>query len=232
MAKNWNVAEAVDAILQNDKNGIADFGKRFPQATNVLTRIAAMSTDGGSALKEFAGALPERLTMRKIDSVLKEGVEPVEDDEIETDEDEDEAPAPKKAKRAAKSDEEKKAAAKARREARKAKKAKEVEPEDEDEEEETEGKYDGMNAVDLFKLCKKRGIKAAPKMKAAEYVKLLEAADAKVAEAEDDEEEWEDEPVVEKPKAKRGRPAKKKAEPEPEEEAEDEDDDDDNDWDI
>lgn len=231
MAKNWTVAEAVEAILNNDKNGIADFGKRFAQATNVITRIAAQASDGGAALQEFANALPAHVTMRKIDSVLKDGVEPVEDEDVETS-DEDEAPAPKKAKRGAKSDEEKKAAAKARREARKAKKAAKVEEPEDDEEEEADD-YSGMNAVDLYKLCKKRGIKAAPKLKAAEYVKLLKAADAKVAEAEDDADDidWEDEPV-EKPKAKRGRPAKKKAEPEPEEVEDDADEDEDDDWDI
>jgi len=228
MAKNWTVAEAVQAILQNDKNGIADFGKRFPQATNVLTRIAAMNTDGGAALQELANAIPERVTVRKIDAVLKDGVEPVEDEDA--DDTEEEAPKAKRG-RTAKTDEEKKAAAKARREARKAKKAKVEEPEDDEDEGEAEDDYSGMNAVDLFKLCKKRGIKAAPKMKAAEYIKLLKAADAKVADdADEDEEddEWEEVPV-EKPKAKRGRPAKKK---EPEPEVEEDEDDEDDDWDL
>lgn len=99
--------------------------------------------------------------------------------------------------------------------------------------------YDGIKAVDLYKMCKERGIKkAAPKKPAKYYVELLKADDAaKAEEAEAEDEEWDDEEEVEEaPKAKAKAPAKKavpkaktkvapkKAEPEVE--------DDDEDWDI
>lgn len=71
-------------------------------------------------------------------------------------------------------------------------------PADDDEddaEEETEG-YEGKSAVELYKLCKSRKIKAEPKKPAKYYIDLLKKADtaAKDAEdeAEDDEEEWDD----------------------------------------
>lgn len=117
----------------------------------------------------------------------------------------------------------------------------EAEAEDETEAEEN-GKYDGMNAMELFKECKKRGIKAAPKKPAKFYVDLLTKADEAEAEAEDDgdDEDW-DEPE-EKPAKKAEKKSEKKApakvekkpikqtkKPEPEE---DEAEDDGDDWDI
>lgn len=70
-------------------------------------------------------------------------------------------------------------------------------PADDDEddaEEETEG-YEGKSAVELYKLCKSRKIKAEPKKPAKYYIDLLKKADAAAEEAEDegdDEEEWDD----------------------------------------
>lgn len=75
-------------------------------------------------------------------------------------------------------------------------KAKKAEPVDEDddwdtEDEEEKDPYDGKTAMELFKMCKERGIKTKPKQKADAYVKLLKAADAE-SEAEDDEDDdWE-----------------------------------------
>lgn len=76
---------------------------------------------------------------------------------------------------------------------------KEEEPVDEDddwdtEDEEEKDPYEGKTAMELFKMCKERGIKTKPKMKADAYVKLLKAADAEseAEEAEDDEDDdWE-----------------------------------------
>lgn len=76
---------------------------------------------------------------------------------------------------------------------------KEEEPVDEDddwdtEDEEEKDPYEGKTAMELFKMCKERGIKAKTKMKADAYVKLLKAADAEseAEEVEDDEDDdWE-----------------------------------------
>lgn len=78
-----------------------------------------------------------------------------------------------------------------------AKKAEPVEEEEDDwdtEDEEETDPYEGKTAMELFKMCKERGIKAKTKMKADAYVKLLKAADAEseAEEAEDDEDDdWE-----------------------------------------
>lgn len=108
---------------------------------------------------------------------------------------------------------------------------------DETEADETEtdetGKYDDMTAMELFKECKKRGIKAAPKKPAKFYIDILAKADETEAEeADEEDDDWDEEPE-EKPvkkaekKAKSEKPAKK-----PAKKAEPEEDDEDDDWDI
>lgn len=104
------------------------------------------------------------------------------------------------------------------------KKAEEVDEDVEDDE--AENPYEGKPATELFKECKKRGIKAVPKKPAKYYIDLLTKADAAAAE-DDDADDWEDEGEQEKPAPKKSSAKKsaKKAEPEDE-------DDDDDDWDI
>lgn len=100
----------------------------------------------------------------------------------------------------------------------KAKAKVEEETEDETETEETDVDYSEMSAMDLFKLCKTRGIKAEPKKPAKFYIGLLEKADEAATE---EDEEWEEEEVPAKP-AKGGK-AKANAKPAKE---------DDEEWDI
>lgn len=98
---------------------------------------------------------------------------------------------------------------------------------DVEDEGDVEAKYGGKSAKELFELCKKRGIKAAPKKKADAYIELLKKADAAEAEADDDDWDDDDEVEEEAPKKQTKQKAKAKAKKpaEPEE-------DDDDDWDI
>lgn len=230
MAKNWTLGEALTALKNYDKAAIADFGKRFPLATNAL-----MEAINGEKL---ISAIPERVTMRKIEMALKVGVDAEEADDIDDVEEDEAEMKPKKAGRpkkgTAKSDEDKKAAAKARREARKAKAKAAAEPEDDEDESEDENDYSGMNALELFKLCKKRGITAQPKQKSSAYIALLKAADAKIAEQDEEEDDdWEDEEEeAPAPKKKAGRPKKNATPVKAKKAAEDEDEDEEDDWDI
>lgn len=112
--------------------------------------------------------------------------------------------------------------------------------------------YEGKTAVELFKECKKRGIKAPAKKSDKFYADLLRKADAEAEteaeEAEDDDEDgWEEVDIEEERKAaKKAEEEEKKAEKKapakkapvkaaakkaPAKKAEPEDDDDD-DWDI
>ena len=99
---------------------------------------------------------------------------------------------------------------------------------DEADDETEDDPYAGKTAKELFELCKKRGIKAAPKKKADVYIELLKKADA--AEAAADEDDWDDDEAEEEapaPKKQTKQKAKAKAK-KPAEPEEDEDDD----WDI
>lgn len=89
----------------------------------------------------------------------------------------------------------KKAKATSKKQAKKEEPAEDDEDDDWDtEDDEEKDPYEGKTAMELFKMCKERGIKAKTKMKADAYVKLLKAADAEseAEEAEDDEDDdWE-----------------------------------------
>ena len=99
-----------------------------------------------------------------------------------------------------------------------------AESEDEDE---VDDEYAGKTAKELFELCKKRGIKAAPKKKADVYIELLKKADEEAAaEEEADDDDWgDDEQEDEKPAKKSAKPKAATKKPAPK-------DDDDDDWDI
>lgn len=176
MAKTWTVTEAYNAIKTNDKEGIADFGKRFPLATTALAKSGV--NDGMDMLMS---GMPERVTMRILEMQLKDGVADVSDDDDAAEEVAEEKPVKaEKKEKAAKAEKAEKTEKKAEKPKKAAKKAEPVE-EDDDEEAEAPADetpdYKSMGAVDLFKLCKKRGIKVEPKQKASVYIKALEAAD-------------------------------------------------------
>ena len=200
MATNWTLSQALAKITEGtDKAAIQDIGRRFP-----LTAVALAEIGQNAGAAKIIGAVPSYITTRKIESVLKDGVEQDSDADVEDTEDEEEAP--KK--------ETKKPAKKAAKE-----KAEEKAEEDTDDDED--------DPVALYKKCKKAGLKVAPK-KTAKYYKdqLVKAAAAE----EDADDDWGDEEEDEKPAPKKA-PAKKpakKADPEPEED-EDEDEDE---WDI
>lgn len=102
-----------------------------------------------------------------------------------------------------------------------------TEEEAEESEETSEAnQYEGKSAMDLFKECKARGIKAAPKKPAKFYADLLIADDAKEAE-ETESDDW-DEEEEEKP----AKPAKKEEKKPAKKAAKKEEADDDDDWDI
>lgn len=193
MATNWTLSQALAKITEGtDKAAIQDIGRRFP-----LTAVALAEIGQNAGAAKIIGAVPSHITARKIESVLKDGVE--QDFDVDVDDAEDtEDEAPKK--------EVKKPAKKA---------AKEKTEEDTDDEDD--------DPVALYKKCKKAGLKVAPK-KTAKYYKdqLAKAA----ATEEDTDDDWDDEEEDEKPAPKKA-PAKKsvkKAEPKAEPE-DDEDDD-------
>lgn len=202
MATNWTLSQALAKITEGtDKAAIQDIGRRFP-----LTAVALAEIGNNVGAAKIIGAVPSHITARKIESVLKDGVEQDSDADVEDTEDEDEAP---------KKD--------AKKPAKKAAKEKVEEDTDADDEED--------DPVALYKKCKKAGIKVAPK-KSAKYYKDQLAKAAATDEDEDDE-DWDDEEDDEKPAPKK-KPSKKAPAKKPAKKAEPEDDEDEDEdeWDI
>lgn len=198
MATNWTLAGATKEILAGNKEAIQDVGRRFPLTANA---IASMGNNQGALT--LINAMPDYITARKIEAILKDGVQESDDVEevIETEEEDVKEEKPAKKEKAEK---------------KPAKKEKEVEPKEETADDSVD--YSKMTAVELFKLCKKRGIKVEPKQKADVYIKALKAADEP-----EDTDDWGEDEEEEKPVKK---PSKKAAKPVKKEEEEDDD------WDI
>ena len=76
MAKNWKPSEAVTEIKAKNRSAIADIGRRFP-----LFVEAVASND----LEAILSAMPDYMTVRKIEAAMKENVPDfVDDEEAET----------------------------------------------------------------------------------------------------------------------------------------------------
>lgn len=247
--RNWTIKDAV-AVIQNGKDteAIKEIAKHFPVffmavAKNDLGAVAAMMTD--------------KMTVRRLQAEAAEADEDNDDaeeveaaDDVDTSDDGGEdlesmstkqliALCGKRGIKVPKYGKNKAFYIAALQDG-----GEEAEAEDDgDDDEESEDPYAGKNAIQLYSLCKKRGLKVKPKQKAAIYLEALKKADAAESEDADDEQDddWgeDDDEAEEKKSAKKSTkkaPAKKstskktakKAEPE-----EDEDDgDDDDDWEI
>lgn len=251
MAKNYTFAEAVKIINEGtDMESITDIGRRYPVLLNKVTKVAAKA---GEDFVDLMGFMPDYLTANKVNSAMKTGVATGDtSDDAETDDDTDtqnetDATEASKWNESMSSKQLWEILGKAgkRKLAKSTKKADLVEAckqafgetdatdeaaEDEETEEATteENPYDGKSAMELFKECKKRGIKAAPKKTAKFYADLLVKNDAeqvKAANDESDSDDWDENNEKEETKKLEKKTAKKSAKKE--ETANDDDD-----WDI
>ena len=263
MAKNYTFNEAVKIIAKGtDLEAITDIGRRYPVLAH---KIAVVTAKAGEEFVDLMGYMPNYLTANKVNTAIKAGItesgsddEDAEDTEAEATtedagEDATEATAQWDESMSAKQLWDILGKAGKRKLAKSTKKADlveackqafgaatEAEAEDaEAEDDATEANpYEGKSAMELFKECKARKIKAAPKKPAKFYVDLLikdDAAKAEATEAESEEDDdWgdeeaeapkkEDKKAAPKASAKGGKAkAAKKAEAESE---------DDEDWDI
>lgn len=176
MAKNWNMGELVDAIVANDIAGIQDVGRRFPVATTLMAKVVNGDRD---AIAMLMHAMPDHLTVRKINSALTDGVEEDAEDENDTEEVVEEKPKSKRGRKPAKTEDEDEEV-----EEKPAKKTKKVAKDDA-----SDTGYEGKTARELFELCNERGLKAEPKKPTSYYIALLEDADKKGSKKEESEED-------------------------------------------
>lgn len=198
MATNWTLAQAKKVITEGtDLAAITDIGRRFP-----LTALAIAKIGDNEGATTIINALPEHITARKIESVLKDGIADSDanddDDDDAEDAEHDEKPAKKNAKAKA----------------------------------ETDDAADAEDPITLYKKCKKAGLKVAPKKSVKYYKDALKKAQEAENEADGDTDDWDDaDDEEEKPAKKTGKAAAKKSKAKTEPEPEDEDDDEDE-WDI
>lgn len=263
MAKNYTFNEAVKIIAKGtDLEAITDIGRRYPVLAH---KIAVVTAKAGEEFIDLMGYMPDYLTANKVNTAIKAGItesgsddEDAEDTEAEATtedagEDATEATAQWDESMSAKQLWDILGKAGKRKLAKSTKKADlveackqafgaatEAEAEAEDAEAEDDATeanpYEGKSAMELFKECKARKIKAAPKKPAKFYADLLIKDDAEQVKAANDEadDDWgdekteapknEDKKAAPKASAKGGKAkAAKKAEAESE---------DDEDWDI
>lgn len=213
--KNYTLKEAVEIIAEGkDLEAIADLGKRFPILSIKIARLTAKAEKEIVDLMQY---MPEYLTIKKVNNAVKT----VNDSKAETEdatEAENKPVEEETAKEVEEHEEKENKPVEPKKRGRKPKvKVKavpveepkvEVEKEADEEPteaEETANNYEGKKAIDLFKLCKSRGLKVTTKKSAKYYIDVLKKddetkakAEAKKAEAEDDDDDddWdiEDEP--------------------------------------
>ena len=254
MAKNYTFNEAVKIIAKGtDLEAITDIGRRYPVLAH---KIAVVTAKAGEEFVDLMGYMPDYLTANKVNTAIKAGIAESGSDDEDAEDTEVEAEATvqwdesmsgkqlwdilgKAGKRKLAKSTKKADLVEACNQAFGA--ATEAEAEDaEAEDDATEANpYEGKSAMELFKECKARKIKAAPKKPAKFYADLLikdDAAKAEDTEAESEEDDdWGDE-EAEAPKKGDKKTASKvsakggKAKAAKKAEAETEDDDDD--WDI
>lgn len=258
MAKNYTFNEAVAIIAAGkDLEAITDIGRRYPVLAH---KIAVVAAKAGEEFVDLMGYMPDYLSANKVNTAIKASITESGSDDAEDTEDkateattEDETEATvqwdenmsakqlwdilgkagkrKLAKSTKKADiiEACKQAFGAATEAE----AENTEAEDDADDATEANPYEGKSAMELFKECKARKIKAAPKKPAKYYVDLLvkdDAAKAEATEAKSDDEDWGDEEAEAPKKAAKSTAKGGKAKAAKKAEAESEDDDDD--WDI
>lgn len=224
--KNWTVKEAAQVIRENkDTEAIKEIVKHFPLFAVI---VAGRDFDG------LTDAMPEHLTVRKIENELNNGTAGVEDADVD-DEVEDTEDSEKALEDMTKNELialcEKKGLKVQKHQKPKQYYIDALNGADDEEEED--------DPVALYKKCKKAGLKVAPKKSAKYYKDQL----AKAAEAEqsDEDDDWDDEDdgeeeAEEKPKKSTKKTPAKKASKKPAKKElpveEDDDEDDDDEWDI
>ena len=258
MAKNYTFNEAVKIIAKGtDLEAITDIGRRYPVLAH---KIAVVTAKAGEEFVDLMGYMPDYLTANKVNTAIKAGITESGSDDEDAEDTEAEATTEDAGEDATEVnddydsmsaneiwklmcerglDKTVKSKKKGDRIAALREYDKNGGNTDSDSEDvEPENAYEGKSAMELFKECKARKIKVAPKKPAKFYADLLikdDAAKAEANEAESEEDDdWgdeeaetpkkEDKKATPKESAKGGKAkAIKKAEAESE---------DDEDWDI
>lgn len=164
MAVNYNMKELLEVLRSDDMDAVGDALRRYSHISVALVKADAIAP---GVVDLLVKAIPEYVNARKCNKTLVEALEG------------DAAGSGKPATKASGSDKQEPADADADAD------------DDFDDEPETDD-YSSMKAMDLFKLCKERGIEAEPKHRTKYYIDLLKKADSetKPASDDDDDDDW------------------------------------------
>lgn len=264
MATNYTFAQAC-AIINDGTNmeAIADIGRRYPILLHKVSQVTAIA---GDKFVDLMGFMPEYLTANKVNTAMKAtGSTGSSEDDTETEATNDADDAEATVEAGGMPDYESMSGkqlwdilgkAGKRKTAKSTKKADLVaackalhdggntdadeadDTADNEAEAESTNAYEGKSAMELFKLCKQRGIKAAPKKAAKYYVDLLTKADAEASNAESEDEDWDEDEATEEKETKSTKKSGKTAKAEKTEKksgkktSDASEDDGDDDWDI
>jgi hypothetical protein len=219
MAKNYSFNEAVEIIAKGtDLEAITDIGRRYPVLAH---KVAVVAAKAGEEFVDLMGYMPDYLTANKVNTAIKASITESSSEEDAKDEDTEAEATTKDAGEDAtevnddydsmsaseiwklicergldKTIKSKKKSDRiaALREYDKNGGNTDSDSEDVESEnaENAENPYEGKSAMELFKECKARKIKAAPKKPAKYYIDLLVKDDAaKATEDEsDDDDDW------------------------------------------
>lgn len=171
MAVNYSMKELLDVLRSDDMDAVGDALRRYSHISVALVKADAIAP---GVVDLLVKAIPEYVNARKCNKTLVEALG------------EDAADSGKSAAKASDSG--------------KQEPASDGDGDDDfdgDDNEVIADDYSSMKAMDLFKLCKERGIEAEPKHRTKYYIDLLKKADSEVKSAsdvddgdDDDDDDW------------------------------------------
>ena len=191
--RNWTIKEAVEAINKNDTDAIKEISRHFPMFFLAIAR---------NDLQALAAMMPDKFTVRRL--VMTDAAAE-SNDSADTEAADDSAESEDVDLNAMSTKELMKLCDKRGIKVPHYGKNKQFyldalngasgddEAGDTESDEEDGGNpYEGKSAMELFKECKKRGIKCEPKKKAAYYVDLLCKDDEAADDSDSDDDGWGD----------------------------------------
>lgn len=169
MAVNYNMKELLEVLRSDDMDAIGDALRRYSHISVALVKADAIAP---GVVDLLVKAIPEYVNARKCNKTLVEALE------------EDAADSGKSAAKTSDSGKQEPASDDG-----------DGDDFDDDDNEVVADDYSSMKAMDLFKLCKERGIGAEPKHRTKYYIELLKKADSEAKPAsdiddDDDDDDW------------------------------------------
>lgn len=165
---NYSMKELLEVLRSDDMDAVGDVLRRYSHVSVALVKADAIAPGVVDLLVKM---IPDYVNARKCNKTLVEALE------------EDAADSGKSATKASDSGKQEPASD-----------GDDVDEFDDGNEEGVDD-YSSMKAMDLFKLCKERGIEAEPKHHTKYYINLLEKADSEAKPAsdgddDDDDDDW------------------------------------------